>query len=1579
MARRQRRSHRSGVVLLVILSLLVLFALLGVTFVIVSGQYKRSASAFARTETYGDDWARQLDTAMYTSVRDTHDSASPLRGHSLLLDLYGHDTYAGRVTAASVTSGFGGGQLIDVQCTLSYVPDNTQPVPQDAGYFNGCVLTFSRPLSATTTSQLAGNSVRIVGSAYDTASSTYTLRIMRPTPDNSSVSTVPVQGDMFVINGRPFAGSGAGYDLTSGKLDMSLVAQPNRAGQDLNSYLRYGANENWDAADLQNLFLAAVIPDESHPTGIRHYSAGGNSYPSILPSFHRPALIQYGGGTQTQLNTFRPIPGVNASSNFPALADPINGPWDVDNDGDGVADSIWIDLNFPVQTTPGGLRYKPLFAFHIVDMDGRLNLNFQGNQQHYGAIAALDPNRFMADGSTTQAWPIKGHGAGPAEVVLGNTDTTNPVGLFGFANYQQLLQLRWASDGLPGDGSVINATNDPISVTKFFEIPGNYAPGGNSAYASPPDLRGQLAVGVDRRGQLIMDRPTDTMTDFRQEAAYRTWMSKDRRFTPTELERILRYYDIDAAQLPTRLETVAGVLSNSTGLTAAQRQMVAVNRRIVTTESYDMPVATATNTTNTGRDNRRDPMALLRRRFPGTAGDPTYERQLLDLVDRDFYFGLKMNINRPLGDGQDSNNNGVIDEPQPDEITPAYNSGNGFHGANGLDLDGDGMKDPQAELLVRHQLAKHLYVLASLCCDTGSVPNPNVQRNLAQWAVNVVDFRDADSIMTPFEYDPNPFDGWNPQCDGILNPGEPVNALRGLVWGCERPELLLTETLAFHDTRTTDTDNEDPVDPMGSTAALVTAAMNPDTDFDQRYLPEGGAFIELYAPWQGAEERRPAEFYNHPTTGGILLNKKDMTTDTSPVWRMLVVKQEGQTIDPDTQVPADRATFVMNVERSVYFTDPAGLADTEDGTRYFPNTPVNPVLPGSYAVVGSGPETDDNGNYTTYLGFRNDVMDINAMDPMTELNQTRRIVMNPGAGTFQVLNNGHTAQPEPVYGTQTKPVVPVVINQSTAGAERFSFSEPVGGYDLGTHEKAMAALPGGLMPLVNTATMMQSPIDRPLDLTRDDIDDPADFYKNGVKPQWRFVHLQRLANPLLPWNAESNPYLTIDTIGSDLIVFNGVTGQDDDDANGGDDDDAFETLQRGDPSNGAPPMAAVRQLWKRSTAQTLKDPTVGAAPEADAEHYAGYKLHHTLGYVNSSYQFPFAAAAGPDAQPGDLNVDATNPTFPWLQWNNRPFNSVYELMEVPMTSSSQLTRLFEVAAPNLTNPYTQRQSDLTDPDAAGTHQFGHLFNFYYAPATPPNDEVHSLYRIFDYLRVPSKFVESDTMLTATNFVNGTLAENPFHPPFNWLSNYRDPGMININTIFSKNVWNAVLGGDPAGMGAGYGLGPTFDDMVRSRRGYGSTGEILENNNAIPTEFAGAFRAAGTGDMNLSTVDPVEMTMLRKYPTTGIDTTKQNLPLFGNNHQNVHNNSARHPYFRHQTLHRLSNTLTTRSNVYACWVTIGYFEVDSSGQVGQELHADTGEIKRHRAFYMIDRSIPVGFEPGENHNVDRAILVRRYIE
>ena len=115
-----------------------------------------------------------------------------------------------------------------------------------------------------------------------------------------------------------------------------------------------------------------------------------------------------------------------------------------------------------------------------------------------------------------------------------------------------------------------------------------------------------------------------------------------------------------------------------------------------------------------------------------------------------------------------------------------------------------------------------------------------------------------------------------------------------------------------------------------------------------------------------------------------------------------------------------------------------------------------------------------------------------------------------------------------------------------------------------------------------------------------------------------------------------------------------------------------------------------------------------------------------------------------------------------------------------------------------------------------------------------------------------------------------------------------------------------------------------------------------------------------------------------------------VPLFGaNSSAAAYNNTARNSYFTYQELERVSNNVTTRSNVFGVWLTIGYFEAVPWGsvdaghpdgyQLGEEIGSDTGEVERHRAFYMFDRSIPVGYERGQNHNVPRAILLRRYIE
>jgi hypothetical protein len=105
---------------------------------------------------------------------------------------------------------------------------------------------------------------------------------------------------------------------------------------------------------------------------------------------------------------------------------------------------------------------------------------------------------------------------------------------------------------------------------------------------------------------------------------------------------------------------------------------------------------------------------------------------------------------------------------------------------------------------------------------------------------------------------------------------------------------------------------------------------------------------------------------------------------------------------------------------------------------------------------------------------------------------------------------------------------------------------------------------------------------------------------------------------------------------------------------------------------------------------------------------------------------------------------------------------------------------------------------------------------------------------------------------------------------------------------------------------------------------------------------------------------------------------------------------RNPSFRYQLLQKMGGAFTPHSNVFAIWITVGYFEAlpastpnakDANGvliypdgyQLGQEMGADSGDIVRHRAFFIFDRSIPVGFVRGQDINHENAILLKRFIE
>ncbi len=480
---------------------------------------------------------------------------------------------------------------------------------------------------------------------------------------------------------------------------------------------------------------------------------------------------------------------------------------------------------------------------------------------------------------------------------------------------------------------------------------------------------------------------------------------------------------------------------------------------------------------------------------------------------------------------------------------------------------------------------------------------------------------------------------------------------------------------------------------------------------------------------------------------------------------------------------------------------------------------------------------------------------------------------------------------------------------------------------------------------------------------------------------------------------------------------------------------------------------------------------------------------HSLGSINSTVDYPIA-----NGIPLSVNTpyygEPITP-IPWLNWNNRPFSNAMELLSVPAASSS---RVFLEMTPDYpypaggavipVSPYNDL-NNLTNPTALANASclhwpFGHLLNLFYDdivdtssvptgtnPPTPPafpnavlsSIQSSHLYRLLDFVEVPSPFSGAERWYQPASFLGSApgnfqpLYSAIYQPPFNKLSRFRDPGKINLNTIFDfvdadlsnpplgsmgqpECMWDALVGQFP-GMRRIDGF---LNKLILSRQGDGGSPYVM--NASYPTRFASPFRSADSADLmpnvpsgsfavgtSMRAAFPASATLLRPDPSVAPPQ-----PLFQINRDNaqfaqwfdVNNNTAtspnylpgrlnmpgtiglpanahdinRNPYFRYQALQKIGNSVTTNSNCFAIWITIGYFEVEENfvtpagsqtGSViydaahpdgfrlGQEIGIDTGEVTRHRGFYIVDRSIPVGFVPGSRLNTDDCILVRRLIE
>ena len=470
-----RRGARRGVLLLVLLCLLFLFAAMGVTFVLTAGQFRKGTSRHHRLEQCAVDYRNQLNDAAMQVFRGSNNPTSVLTIHSLLEDYYGNDSvsYAQskNVTisaAASSLSAGGTTQLVDLTLnrtltwplwqyytgpTVSVPNPPSQPMASPppfsstvpvgttpSGFFNGCLLTFVTGPAAGQTTRIVGYDCGLDPSGNGNTVGAPTLRVMG-FPGAAALiaqsAAPPGRSPMvqFLINGRPFNGTGFGFNpLSSGALVDATDTQnstpaghlyallPNPVFFDPTANTMYatpggigGADEDYDAADWNNMLLG--LPWDPRDVG--------NPSPSLppYPSLHRPELVSYwqnapGTPPSPRQYLLRPfgatVPNVasgvapdhpifTGSNPNPNGFDPINGPWDVDNDGDGVTDSVWVDLGMPVQTAADGTVFKPLFAIRVLDLDGRLNVNAHGSSAQTEATYAQAVSSYFASGAGASA------------------------------------------------------------------------------------------------------------------------------------------------------------------------------------------------------------------------------------------------------------------------------------------------------------------------------------------------------------------------------------------------------------------------------------------------------------------------------------------------------------------------------------------------------------------------------------------------------------------------------------------------------------------------------------------------------------------------------------------------------------------------------------------------------------------------------------------------------------------------------------------------------------------------------------------------------------------------------------------------------------------------------------------------------------------------------------------------------------------------------------------------------------------------------------------------------------------------
>jgi hypothetical protein len=551
--------------------------------------------------------------------------------------------------------------------------------------------------------------------------------------------------------------------------------------------------EAYDAYDNNNIWLAQPVIENAQVSHFNRGSFLGAIFPPNAPN--------------------------NPNSPFTDLE--LLPPEDVvDNDNDGVLDGVWFppttasltDEGFgpgltsvlgsedpsplpciiPDRPSPLGGKIRTQVSYLVLDLDGRVNINAAGASTQAGNIsptnvplgmgygpADLDPSLLFpaAPPSGTNGFVVTGTGSWQPLLQSG-THLVSPALLPTPAQrrVQPLLSLiegRYGRNGLPGitgdDSGPYQLTSTATGTTASGTASSYWSLVSGSTSTGLADLQGRRKVYMQPpvSGELT---PTLTFaTGTTLVASGSAGADSDAADDPYELR-----LDADAPRPADYCRAIAATMTGTTvnpltvdnpftlaelerilrpndpdatqlpqRLAAGAAQHAQQARMTITTDSWDTPALTGA-AARVIEDYIATTGTLS---YTGTSSWRTTGSGSSNAISPDTAAGLRFNINRPVTNASEA-----------------------------------------------YEYCKGLYSLV-LMLGGPAANTDDFKRSAAQWAVNVLDFRDEDSIISGFEYDKDLSNGWNFTNDVT---GSETTA-RGVVWGMERPDVVITETAAFED------------------------------------------------------------------------------------------------------------------------------------------------------------------------------------------------------------------------------------------------------------------------------------------------------------------------------------------------------------------------------------------------------------------------------------------------------------------------------------------------------------------------------------------------------------------------------------------------------------------------------------------------------------------------------------------------------------------------------------------------------------------------------------------------------------